>query len=150
MMLLATAPRVEDSAAPIPLMFLYFGLPLGSATAGLAGLGFLVGGVWARIAGSDELANHQLTRVKLTALSLIVLPLAGVALYLAAAGLCSGRVQVLGRNSKLFASWTSEPLWFLVNTVGWGAIGVTIIVAIALKLRAAYAPQPRRSSEPLS
>lgn len=139
LVLLAVAPSFTASSAPLLLLFLYIGLSLGSATAAIAGLGFVLGGLWARGAESSAPANRRLNQVKFTALAVLVVPVAVFLLYISVSGLLSGQVHVFGRNTKALASLSSEPAWFLGNVALWGVSGVYCLVAVARKLRSAYA-----------
>jgi hypothetical protein len=138
-LLLATAPSVGDSSVPLFIMFLYVGLPIGTGTAFVAFLGFVLGGIWSSIAESSTENFKLLERIKFTGLALLLLPLFSFCLYLGIDGIVGGEVHAFSKNAKHIINWRLQPGWFTANVLLWAAIGSGGFVHLFRKLRSVYA-----------
>jgi len=137
--LLVFRPSVRESDAAFVLMFLYVGLPLGAATAGVAALGFLVGALWARKLEQNTALISAWPKVRVGLLVLMLLPLIVFAFWKFAQGLVDQEVLVFSRRNSGRIAWEEEPIAYLITMALWGAIPVGLGIGLFRLVRKTYA-----------
>lgn len=139
LLLMRWSPSVLQSPFPLLTMFVYFGLPIGTGVAVVASLGFMIGGVWARLGESSTRKARMLERIRFTALAALILPVCVMGIYLSISGVLNLEVQAFSRNTRHVIAWATQPGWFVFHVLLWGGTGVAMLVHVMRKLRAVYA-----------
>ena len=132
-------PSVRESEAAFVLMVLYVGLPLGTATAGIAGLGFLLGALWARKLEDNTALSTAWPKVKVGLLMLILLPLIAFAFWVFAQGLINQEVLVFSRRNSGRIAWDEDPMAYLITMALWGAVPLGLGLGLFRLVRRTYA-----------
>jgi hypothetical protein len=139
-LLMALRPSVHDCPLPFLVVFLYVGLPLGTATSGLAALGFLAGAFWSgRLERSPGLATTW-PKAKAWLRTLVLLPICGFGAIAIARGVIDGEIWILRRYGPLSTvSLTQEPWLYSVMMVAWCAVTAGLAYYQLTDLRRAHA-----------
>jgi hypothetical protein len=144
--LLAISPSVARAPAGYLVMVLYVGLPLGMAAAGVAGIGFFVGGLWARCLERNLNLAEAWPKIKVALLALVLLPVIVFSAWVFVQGLIDQEVFVFSRRNYLSRiSWEQEPGSYLVTMLLWGSCTMALAVGVfRALLRAQHGAAKRR------
>lgn len=141
LILLALAPNVSAFPAPFSLflMFLYVGLPLGLGVAVLAGLGFMVGGIWSMALENDSRVAVYWPKAKETLRALALSPVIFFGAFVIVRGLTNKEVLIFARGKGLpVVNLEQDPFGYLASMAVWCAITVGLVVYVYKALRRAY------------
>lgn len=107
---------------PFLVIFLYVGLPLGTVTAGLASLSFLVGAVWSRRLERSSGLAETWPKVMAWLRALVLLPICAFGVVVIVRGLMRGEIWILKRGPLSTVSLSQEPFFYVVAVIAWFSV----------------------------
>lgn len=121
-------------------MFVLVGLPMGTAMASVATVGFLIGGFFSRYAESSERAGKVAERIKITLIGIATASIAICFEVVAVRGVMSQSIPVFSRRSHAVVRWDTEPVMFGVTVALWIGMGLWLLWFMGRKLKNVYSP----------